>query len=601
MDKDGSGTLSPEELQIALERMGMNIDKVREIINAADSDKNGNICRPEFLAAIQSTGTLLSDLAKQTQREMQRVTTSSGGVHTYADEELAAFSDHINNVLGGDPDCAHLLPIDPNSGDLFDSCGDGILLSKFINCIVPNTIDERVLNRPKGGKPLTIFKVNENLNLMINAAKGIGVKVMNIGGGDIREVTNPALVLGLLWQMVKMHLLSDINLKDHPELMRLVRDGETLEDFLALSPEKILLRWINYHLAEAGYDKEISNFGADVKNCEAYTVVMNRINPNICDMSALQLTNNTKRAGKVIVNARSLGCRPFVKAKDISSGNKKLNLAFVADLFNQCPGLDPLEAEEIEELKKFGVFDDMGGDNREERQFRLWANCLGIKDFYMTNLFDDYADGLNLLHTIDAVEPGTVSWRKVEMSPKSVFKKNINNNYAIVLGKSLKLHLVGIGGIDITQKNVKLVLGFIWQLFRYHSLKFIRQLSDSGVNVDDAYLLAWANERVQEVGGDPISSFKDKSISKGLFMIRLVSMLNPDAVDEELITPGETDDDKLLNARYAISIARMCGCCVFCLPEDLVEAKHKMTLGFIAAVMAEVLSRGGELAEEAEN
>merc|ERR1719219_2471159 len=126
---------------------------------------------------------------------------------------------------------------------------------------------------------MSVFKINENLNLVINATKSLGVAVINVGCTDIRKVQNPSMILGLLWQMVKMHLLSDLNLKAHPELLRLLREGESMEDFMKLKPEDILKRWLNYHLESAGSDKRVNNFSSDVKNSEAYAIVMEEIAP----------------------------------------------------------------------------------------------------------------------------------------------------------------------------------------------------------------------------------------------------------------------------------------------------------------------------------
>lgn len=47
-------------------------------------------------------------------------------------------------------------------------------------------------------------------------------------------------------------------------LIALLRDGESLEDLMKLSPEELLLRWANYHLEEAGCGK-INNFSNDIK------------------------------------------------------------------------------------------------------------------------------------------------------------------------------------------------------------------------------------------------------------------------------------------------------------------------------------------------
>jgi len=47
-------------------------------------------------------------------------------------------------------------------------------------------------------------------------------------------------------------------------LAALLRDGETLEDLMKLSPEELLLRWANFHLNNAGIEP-ISNLSSDIK------------------------------------------------------------------------------------------------------------------------------------------------------------------------------------------------------------------------------------------------------------------------------------------------------------------------------------------------
>lgn len=34
---------------------------------------------------------------------------------------------------------------------------------------------------------------------------------------------------------------------------------------MALAPEKVLLKWMNFHLKKAGYEKEVTNFSSDLK------------------------------------------------------------------------------------------------------------------------------------------------------------------------------------------------------------------------------------------------------------------------------------------------------------------------------------------------
>lgn len=45
-----------------------------------------------------------------------------------AEEEKVAFVNWINKALEKDPDCKHVLPMDPNTNDLFTAMGDGIVL-----------------------------------------------------------------------------------------------------------------------------------------------------------------------------------------------------------------------------------------------------------------------------------------------------------------------------------------------------------------------------------------------------------------------------------------------------------------------------------------
>lgn len=53
-------------------------------------------------------------------------------------------------------------------------------------------------------------------------------------------------------------------MKNNPNLAVLLNDGESLADFLKLSPEEILLRWFNYHLDKAGHPRRVNNFGKDI-------------------------------------------------------------------------------------------------------------------------------------------------------------------------------------------------------------------------------------------------------------------------------------------------------------------------------------------------
>jgi len=294
-----------------------------------------------------------------------------------------------------------------------------------------------------------------------------------------------------------------------------------------------------------------------------------------------------KRAGAVIGNAENLGVKRMIKPTDIKAGNPKLNLAFTAAIFNQCPGLDPLSQEELE---KAGLMDDDFGDSREERAFRMWINSLHLDGVYINSLFEDCKDGIALLKVMDAVEPGCVSWKNVEMKPGNKFKKVSNCNYAVVIGKQLKFSLVGIGGSDIVDGNKKLLLALVWQLMRMHTLKFLAQVQAKkfgGKEVTDQMIIDWANQLVTSKGrSSKMESFKDATLRSGIFFLDLLWAVEPRIINADFLTPGDTAENALLNAKYAISVARKLGAVIFALPEDLVDVKPKMVMTFICAIMS---------------
>ena len=99
------------------------------------------------------------------------------------------------------------------------------------------------------------------------------------------------MVLGLLWQIIKVGLFADIEISRNEgkviknicfsltyiycgknlyfivflsALIALLKEGEDLEELMRLSPEELLLQWVNYHLTNAGWPT-ISNFSHDIK------------------------------------------------------------------------------------------------------------------------------------------------------------------------------------------------------------------------------------------------------------------------------------------------------------------------------------------------
>uniref|UniRef100_A0A8C1UHJ6 Plastin 1 (I isoform) n=1 Tax=Cyprinus carpio TaxID=7962 RepID=A0A8C1UHJ6_CYPCA len=552
IDIDNSGYVSDFELQELFREASFHIPgyKVREIVEkfmAGDTNKDEKISFEEFVAIYQE---MRSKEVRETFRKCisrrdgirsfggTSKISSEGTQHSYSDEEKVAFVNWINKALADDPDCKHLIPMDPETDSLFKSVKDGILLCKMINLSQSDTIDERVINTKK----CTPFTMTENLVLALNSASAIGCTVVNIDAQDMKAGT-PHLVLGLLWQIIKIGLFADIEISRNEALIALLDESEDLEHLMSMSPEDLLLRWVNYHLKAAGWEP-IRNFSDDIKDSRAYFHLLNQISPKgdvddemriDIDMSGFNERDDERRAELMLKQAERLDCRQFVTPNDVVAGNHKLNMAFVANLFNMYPALNrPASNVNVPNM----------GETRETRTFRNWMNSLGVSP-HVNHLYSDLHDGLIILQLYERIQV-PVNWTRF-----------------------------------ITMNNS----------CRY-TLKVLSDIGD-GEKVSDQVIIDWVNNTLKQGQKDSyINSFKDKSISTSLPVIDLIDTIVPKAIKYEMVKTGElTPEDRLNNAKYAISVARKIGVRVYALPDDLVEVNPKMVMTVFACLMGRGLKK----------
>ncbi|KAF7349338.1 hypothetical protein MSAN_01723400 [Mycena sanguinolenta] len=614
---DSPGRVDKGAVLQTLQSTGASYDLARETLKQVSVDASGKVELEDWVELNvkmrSSTATLATKAGKVT------VKGSNANVsHTINEDERSEFTNHINSVIENDPDVSWRFPIPTDTMQIFEECKDGLILCKLINDSVPDTIDTRVLNKPSSRKPLNAFQITENNNIVITSAKGIGCSVVNIGSTDIAE-GREHLILGLIWQIIRRGLLSQVDIKLHPELYRLCEDGETIEDLLRLTADQILLRWFNYHLKAAGWKRRVNNFSRDVMDGENYTVLLNQLKPEQCSLAPLKTPDLRQRAEQVLQNAAAINCRRFLTPSSLVAGNPRLNLAFVANLFNTHPGLEPLDEQEA---KDYGAVEDFDAEGeREARVFTLWLNSLGV-DPGVFNLFENLKDGLILLQAFDKILPGSVIWRRVSkpkggvsaepvsyasggaggdddegadigvtpsQSQLSRFKAVENTNYVVELGKQNGMHLVGIQGADITDGTKTLVLGLVWQLMRMNITKTLMQLSKStgGRPPSDTDMLKWATTTAHS--SRPIRSFKDPSITTGLFFLDLLEAIRPGIVDPTLVLNVSQNgdyEDRRQNAKLAISIARKMNALIFLVPEDIVDVRPRLILTFVGSLMS---------------
>jgi hypothetical protein len=74
---------------------------------------------------------------------------------------------------------------------LFHAFGDGVILAKLCYMCDNDGIDMRVLNKKK---IMTVFEINHNLKLGLEAAKALGIKLIGVNAKQFIEKTPSAIL-----------------------------------------------------------------------------------------------------------------------------------------------------------------------------------------------------------------------------------------------------------------------------------------------------------------------------------------------------------------------------------------------------------------------
>ena len=281
------------------------------------------------------------------------------------------------------------------------------------------------------------------------------------------------------------------------------------------------------------------------------------------------------RAKQVVDHAiAAAGPKIFAVApSDLTQPRPRMQQCFVASVVDAFG--DGGEEGELD------TYEEETNDAAEGRVFKNWAASLGLK-LNMKDLYADSCTGIVLLKVMERLQPGSVDWSRVKGSPKNRYEKGDNCEYALGVARKLGCKVVGIQGSDIAEGNEKLLLAVWWQLMRKDLLQFLDEL-----DMDSAHVLAWANARVLSAGCDvQLSKFGDPAVKSGVFLLELMRAVAPLAIREDLIKPGITELERQLNAKLAISTAHKMGARVFCGWQDILEARPKLVLSMIAAVMS---------------
>ena len=82
-------------------------------------------------------------------------------------------------------------------------------------------------------------------------------------------------------------MLTNSGVKNVGGFKVLLEAWETEEDFLRMTSEDILIRWVNYHLKQAGSARTVKNFASDLKDSEVYSILFSQVNQHLFTITSL--------------------------------------------------------------------------------------------------------------------------------------------------------------------------------------------------------------------------------------------------------------------------------------------------------------------------
>nr|CAH8839653.1 unnamed protein product [Trichobilharzia regenti] len=472
-----------------------------------------------------------------------------------------AYCRFINKQLQHDVDCRPYLPLDPFNEDLYKTTKYGILLIKLINSLFENAINENAMH-----KNSIIFypsQMTENVLLALTSAQCNGCPVGDFTVSDLTDNSklSRCIILEVIWQIIKCGFFRKINIYEHPELCNLKLPNEDVNDLKCLSPEKLLMRYVNYHLKYINVDKQLNDIETELSDGVIYAHLLPAIAPitiqgRLLPSEQILLGENNliTRAKGVLQNLREMEADMFLCQTDFTDAfnfreaRGRLHLATIAYLFLNYPGQlknprrnnEPVSYETLPELV-----------------CRNFVNSCAIQPF-STHVCVNLRDGLMSRHLFEVLRPNSTLGMKfiTEFDPNRKIIQFIQNNTNIIrLILGYPLPIAHIDAEKLSKTDEACCLNLLLEIMRAY-------LTSNHFNEVD--LLKWTNDQLNRAGHKTeLRSFNDSAIiDKNLFAVVLNSLTNG-LVDDRYLT-----SNKVNNAAYAISVAHKAGYPVFTRPEQ---------------------------------
>eukprot|EP01116_Phalansterium_solitarium_P008781 TRINITY_DN22743_c0_g1_i1.p1 TRINITY_DN22743_c0_g1~~TRINITY_DN22743_c0_g1_i1.p1 ORF type:complete len:460 (-),score=130.21 TRINITY_DN22743_c0_g1_i1:256-1635(-) len=164
-----------------------------------------------------------------------------------------------------------------------------------------------------------------------------------------------------------------------------------------------------------------------------------------------------------------------------------------------------------------GEAKEKGWEKVQIKAFTSWLNeYLSQRSMPITDISTDLSDGVKLITFLELLSGQKVKMRWDHNPPARI---NYIQNLHIALGfvqEVLDVKLLGIGAEEFVDHNLKMILGFLWTLFKKYRIQVIKQDDKSS----EEGLLLWVKKTTEGYRDVDISSYK-RSFNDGMAFLAL--------------------------------------------------------------------------------
>ncbi|KAF2071003.1 hypothetical protein CYY_007679 [Polysphondylium violaceum] len=182
----------------------------------------------------------------------------------------------------------------------------------------------------------------------------------------------------------------------------------------------------------------------------------------------------------------------------------------------------------------------------QEMAFTSWVNGVLDKRGGVEKIADvstDLSDGVKLIYFLESVS-GVKFPKKFDLNPKTRILRVQNLHLAMVfVHEDLKITVQGVAAEEFVDNNKKMILGFLWTLYRKYRISVINE----GDKSSEEGLLAWCKKTTDGYNHVNITNFKS-SFRDGYAYLAMAHKYDPNAFKYE----SHEGDDAIarLNASF---------------------------------------------------